>query len=425
MSVSATDNAVDSQPRNYWIAVICGALILTIGIGARQSFGVFQKPIAEDLQVGRELWSFANALAMLLMGVFAPFAGNVADRFGTARTVAGGGVVYVIGMFIIAFATEGIMLTLGNALSGIGMAAAGFGPIFGSIARQTPPAKRSVALGVATAGGSFGQFAVVPFASVLQQRLGDWHTTMLILAVIAMLMVPLAWGLREVAPAASKPGTSAQQSTRDALQEAVNTQDFWLLTLGFFVCGFHVAFIGLHLPAYIADEAVGMQFFGRTISPLELGGWAIGLVGLFNIIGSLLWGWLGSRHSKKDMLALLYALRALAFVLFLAPPLSWISVLAFGASLGFLWLGTVPLTSGLVGYIFGPVHMSMLYGIVFFSHQLGSFLGGWGAGRIYDVQGNYDVIWQVSVGLGIAAAVIHWLIRERPVPRLGMGAVAG
>ena len=425
MSVPATDNTVDSQPRNYWIAVICGALILTIGIGARQSFGIFQKPIAEDLQVGRELWSFATALAMLLMGVFAPFAGNIADRFGTARTVAGGGVLYAIGMFMIAFASEGIMLTLGNVLSGIGMAAAGFGPIFGSIARQTPPAKRSMALGVATAGGSFGQFAVVPFASVLQQRLGDWHTTMLILAVIAMLMVPLAGGLREPAQAASKPGANALQSTRDALQEAFNTQGFWLLTLGFFVCGFHVAFIGLHLPAYIADEAVGMQFFGRTISPLELGGWAIGLVGLFNIIGSLLWGWLGSRHSKKDMLTLLYALRALAFVLFLALPLSWMSVLAFSASLGFLWLGTVPLTSGLVGYIFGPVHMSMLYGIVFFSHQLGSFLGGWGAGRIYDIQGNYDLMWQVSVGLGVVAAFIHWLILERPVPRLSMGAAAG
>jgi MFS family permease len=424
MSVSASDTA-DSQPRNYWIAVICGALILTIGIGARQSFGIFQKPIAEDLQVGRELWSFANALSMLLMGVFAPFAGNVADRFGTARTVAGGGVMYAIGMFMIAFASEGIMLTLGNVLSGVGMAAAGFGPIFGSIARQTPPAKRSVALGVATAGGSFGQFAVVPFASVLQQRLGDWHATMLILAVIAMLMVPLAWGLRERTQAAPRPGAGAPQSARDALQEASATQGFWLLTIGFFVCGFHVAFIGLHLPAYIADEAVGMQFLGRTISPLELGGWAIGLVGLFNIIGSLLWGWLGSRHSKKDMLALLYALRALAFVLFLAVPLSWVSVLAFAASLGFLWLGTVPLTSGLVSYFFGPVHMSMLYGIVFFSHQLGSFLGGWGAGRIYDIRGNYDLMWQVSVGLGIAAALIHWLIRERPVPRLSMGAVPG
>jgi MFS family permease len=305
MTAISSAEAAEPQPRSFWIAVICGAAILTIGIGARQSFGIFQKPIAADLNVGRELWSFANALAMLLMGAFAPFAGNVADRFGTARTVAAGGVLYVAGVFMIALATEGVMLTLGNVLSGIGMAAAGFGPIFGAISRQTPPEKRSVALGVATAGGSFGQFAIVPFASLLQSRLDDWHATMTILGVISMLMVPLAFGLRERRAAPAKPGAALPQGTGDALQEAFRTQGFWLLTIGFFVCGFHVAFIGLHLPPYIADKAVGMSFFGTPVSPLELGGWAIGLVGLFNIAGSLMWGWLGSRHSKKDMLALL------------------------------------------------------------------------------------------------------------------------
>jgi MFS family permease len=191
-----------------------------------------------------------------------------------------------------------------------------------------------------------------------------------------------------------------------------------LLIVGFFVCGFHVTFIGLHMPAYISDKAVGMTFFGNPVSPLELGGWAIGLVGLFNIAGTLIWGLLGGRYPKKDMLTLLYALRALAFVLFLWLPLSWVSVLVFSASLGFLWLGTVPLTSGLVGYMFGSTHMSMLWGIVFLSHQLGSFLGGWGAGRLYDIQGNYDMMWWISVGLGVFAAAIHWLIREQPVPRL-------
>jgi MFS family permease len=410
--------SVPKTQRSFWIAVICGAVILTIGVGARQSFGIFQKPIAADLNVGRELWSFANALAMLLMGAFSPFAGNIADRFGTARTVAGGGVLYAAGMFMIAFAAEGITLTVGNVMCGIGMAAAGFGPIFGAIARQTPPAQRSIALGVTTAGGSFGQFAIVPFASVLQNRLDNWHTTMLILAVMSMVMIPLAIALREQRAASTGPAAAHVQNSKDALQEAFQTQGFWLLTIGFFVCGFHVSFIGLHLPAYISDKAVGMSFFGTPVSALELGGWAIGLVGLFNIAGSLIWGWLGSRYPKKDMLALLYALRALAFVVFLALPLSWISVLVFAASLGFLWLGTVPLTSGLVGYIFGPVHMSMLWGIVFFSHQLGSFLGGWGAGRLYDIQGNYDMMWWISVGLGVVAAVIHWYIRERPVPRL-------
>jgi len=415
--------AAKPQERSFWIAVICGALILTIGIGARQSFGIFQKPIAADLNVGRELWSFANALALLLMGAFSPFVGNVADRFGTARTVAAGGVLYAFGMFVIAFATEGVTLTVGNVLCGIGMAAAGFGPIFGSISRQTPPHKRSIALGVATAGGSFGQFAIVPFASLLQYRLDDWHTTIFILGAMSMVMVPLAFGLREQRVEAPKFGTANSQGAKDALQEAFQTYGFWLLTIGFFVCGFHVAFIGLHLPSYISDKAVAMSFFGRPISALELGGWAIGLVGLFNVAGSLTWGWLGSQYPKKDMLALLYALRALAFMIFLALPPTWISVLLFSASLGFLWLGTVPLTSGLVGYMFGPTHMSMLWGIVFLSHQLGSFLGGWGAGRLYDIQGNYDLMWWISIGLGVFAAVIHWWIREQPVPRLAILAV--
>ena len=412
-------SAVAPEPRqhSFWIPVICGAMILTIGIGARQSFGIFQKPIAADLKVGRELWSFANALAMLLMGALSPFVGNLADRFGAARTVASGGVLYVIGMFMIAAATEGVALTLGNALCGIGMAAAGFGPIFGAISRQTPPERRSIALCVATAGGSIGQFAIVPFASLLQHRLDNWHVTMAILAVASMVMLPLAFGLREQqAPARS--ATALPFGSRDALQEAFRTQGFWLLTIGFFVCGFHVTFIGLHLPSYISDNAVGMSFFGTPVSPVEIGGWAIGLVGLFNLAGSLIWGWLGSRYPKKDMLALLYGLRALAFVIFLAMPLSGFSVLVFAASLGFLWLGTVPLTSGLVGYMFGPTHISMLWGIVFFSHQLGSFLGGWGAGRIYDLQGDYGLMWWISVGLGVFAAAVHWLIRERPVARL-------
>jgi MFS family permease len=405
-------------PRSFWIPVICGAAILTIGIGARQSFGIFQKPIAADLKVGRELWSFANALAMLLMGAFSPFLGNLADRFGTARTVAAGGVLYVAGMFMTAFATAGLALTLGNVICGIGMAAAGFGPILGAISRP-PPEKRSVALGVTTAGGSIGQFAIVPFASLLQHRLDNWHFTMSILAVVSTVMVPLALGLREPRAAASR-GIVIPLGSREALQEAFATPGFWLLTVGFFVCGFHVTFIGLHLPAYISDKAVGMSVFGRPVSALELGGWAIGLVGLFNLAGSLIWGWLGSLYPKKDMLALLYAMRALAFVMFLALPLSWLSVLAFAASLGFLWLGTVPLTSGLVGYMFGPTHLSMLWGIVFFSHQLGSFFGGWGAGRIYDLRGDYGLMWWISVALGFFAALLHWLIRERPVPRLAI-----
>jgi MFS family permease len=420
MSVSPETRA-GSRPQSFWIPVLCGAAILTIGIGARQSFGIFQTPIAADLGVGRELWSFANALSLLLMGLLSPFVGNIADRFGTARTVAAGGVLYVAGIFMIALASGGTMLTAGSILCGIGTAAAGFGPIFAAISRKTPEHRRSIALGVATAGGSFGQFAIVPFASLMQARLDDWHATMAILGLVSVLMVPLALGLREARrPAAGTAAGAARQSTGDALREASRTPGFWLLTVGFFVCGFHVTFVGLHLPPYIADHAVGMRFLGVPVSPLELGGWAIGLVGLFNIAGALTWGWLGGRHPKKDMLALLYALRATAFVVFLAVPLSPASVLLFAATLGFLWLGTVPLTSGLVGTMFGATHMAMLWGIVFFSHQLGSFFGSWTPGRLYDTQGNYDLIWWISVGLGVLAALLHWRIREQPVPRLAM-----
>ncbi len=209
-----TASSPPAASHRFWIAVISGGVILTIGIGARQSFGIFQKPIAADLGVGRELWSFATALSMLLMGALSPFAGNLADRFGAARTIAVGGLLYVIGMFMVAFATEGVLLTLGNVMSGLGMAAAGFGPILAAIMRQTPPAKRSMALGLVTAGGSFGQFAVVPFASLLQNRLNDWHTTMLILAIVSIIMVPLAFGLRAPGAAAPRPGAAIPQGTR-------------------------------------------------------------------------------------------------------------------------------------------------------------------------------------------------------------------
>lgn len=245
---------------------------------------------------------------------------------------------------------------------------------------------------------------------------------MLVLAIISLAMVPLTLGLRETRASLAAAAGPRPQSWKEALGEASRTPGFWLLTVGFFVCGFHVAFVGLHLPAYISDKGVGLEILGRTVSASELGGWAIGLVGLFNIAGSLLWGWLGGRYRRKDMLGLLYLLRALVFILFLILPLSAISVLAFAAMLGFLWLGTIPLTSGLVGYIFGPAYMSMLYGVVFFSHQLGSFIGGWGGGRLYDLTKSYDAMWWISVGLGLTAALLNLLIREKPVARLAPAA---
>jgi MFS family permease len=352
------------------------------------------------------------------MGALSPFVGILSDRYGSTRVVAAGGIVYAAGMFTMVASWEGILLTIGNALTGVGMAAAGLVPILSAIGRQTPVAHRSLALGLATAGASFGQFAIVPLVAVLQERTGSWQATMQVLAYASILAVPLAIGLRELTRTTLRFDPSSSQSTSQALHEAFRTASFWLLTVGFFVCGFHVAFLGLHLPPYVADKGVGLGIAGLTLTPAELGGLAIGLVGLFNIFGSIAWGWMGGFAARKDLLTVLYLLRTAAFILFLALPLSGASVLAFAAALGFLWLGTVPLTSGLIGYVFGTRHMSTLWGIVFFSHQLGMFFGGWAPGRLYDIQGNYDFVWWIAVGLGLLAALLHWPIRERPVDRL-------
>ena len=404
--------------RSYWTAVWCGFLVLTIGLGVRQSFGIFLKPVSAELHVGRELFSFGTALSMLLMGAVAPLSGRLADRFGSAWTIAGGGVVYVLGMVVTAVMHDGFMLILGNILVGIGLLAASFGPVLGVVLRVAPPAKQALAVGICSAGGSFGQFFIVPLAAVLQNWFGDWRPTMWALTAIAVVMIFLAVGLndsREIA--ANRKAGGGSQSVGEALSEAFSQKSYVLLVIGYFVCGFHVAFVGGHLPAYISDKGIGLSLFGIELSPAELGGWAIGMVGLFNIAGAIIWSAMGAHHKRKNLLALLYLLRSLVFLGFVLAPLSAASVLIFAAALGFLWLGTVPLTTALVGFIFGPVHLTMLNGIVFFGHQVGSFFGGWGGGRLFDLQGNYDMMWWISIALGIVSALLHWPIVEERLTR--------
>ena len=404
--------------RSYWTAVWCGFLVLTIGLGVRQSFGIFLKPVSAELNVGRELFSLGTALSMLLMGVFAPFSGRLADRFGSAATIAGGGVLYVVGMVVTALMHDGFMLILGNILVGIGLSAATFGPVLGVILRVAPPAKQALAVGICSAGGSFGQFFIVPLAAILQGWFGDWRPTMWTLTALSVLIILLAVGLNDRSQiAAARKAGGGNQTTREALGEAFSQRSFVLLVVGYFVCGFHVAFVGGHLPAYISDKGVGLALFGIKLTPAELGGWAIGLVGLFNIAGAILWSSMGGKYQRKNLLSLLYLLRAIVFLVFVLTPLSAASVLMFSAALGFLWLGTVPLTTSLVGYIFGPVHVSMLNGIVFLGHQVGSFFGGWGGGRLFDLQGNYDMMWWIAIGLGIVSALLHWPIVEKPLAR--------
>ena len=410
--------------RSYWTAVWCGFLVLTIGLGVRQSFGIFLKPVSAELHVGRELFSFGTAVSMLLMGAFAPFAGRLCDRFGSALTIAGGGVVYVLGMVVTALMHDGTMLILGNILVGIGLSAATFGPVLGVILRVAPPAKAALAVGICSAGGSFGQFFIVPLAAVLQNWFGDWRPTMWALTALAVVMILLPIGLNDSKEiAAARKASGGRQTSGEALSEAFSQRSYVLLVIGYFVCGFHVAFVGGHLPAYISDKGIGLSLFGLKLSPAELGGWSIGMVGLFNIAGSILWGSLGGRYRRKNLLALLYLLRSVVLLVFVLVPVSAASVLIFAAALGFLWLGTVPLTTSLVGYIFGPVHLTMLNGIVFFGHQVGSFFGGWGGGKLFDLQGNYDMMWWISIALGVIAALLHWPIVERPVARPQLAAV--
>ena len=404
--------------RSYWTAVWCGFLVLTIGLGVRQSFGIFLKPVSAELNVGRELFSFGTALSMLVMGAVAPLSGRLCDRYGSAITIAGGGVIYVAGMVVTAVMHDGFMLILGNLLVGIGLSAASFGPVLGVILRVAPPAKQALAVGLCSAGGSFGQFFIVPLAAVLQGYFGDWRPTMWALTALAVLMILLAAGLNDSQQiAANRRAGGGGQSAGQALSEAFGQRSYVLLVVGYFVCGFHVAFVGGHLPAYISDKGIGLSLFGVQLSPAELGGWAIGMVGLFNIAGTILWSSMGARHKRKNLLALLYLLRSAVFLAFVLAPVSAASVLAFAAALGFLWLGTVPLTTALVGYIFGPVHLTMLNGIVFFGHQVGSFFGGWGGGRLFDLQGNYDTMWWIAIGLGVLSAMLHWPIVEERLQR--------
>ncbi len=389
--------------RALWIIIACGALILTLSTGLRASFGLFLKPMTVDLDIGRGIFAFAIGLQNLVWGAASPFAGAWADRLGTGRVVVAGALLYALGLVGMAVGTSGSEIVLAQVLVGFGLAGAGFSTILGAVGRAAAPEKRSMALGIAAAGGSFGQFAVVPYGHELIGHFG-WHWALFGLALTSLLMVPMAAGV------AGKPADvgATRQSLGEALGEAMTHRGYILLTVGFFVCGFQVVFVATHLPAYLADKAM----------PAWLGAWALALVGLGNIVGTYACGWLGGRYSKKSLLTLLYLLRALVFLVFIVTPLSEASVLIFAGTLGLLWLGTVPLTSGLVAHIFGPAYMSMLYGIVFLSHQVGSFMGSWLAGVAYDMTGSYDAMWWGSVAMGLVAAALNWPIEERPVARL-------
>ncbi|HVS26788.1 MAG TPA: MFS transporter [Burkholderiales bacterium] len=396
--------------RNNWrtpaMVLICGGVILALSLGIRHSFGLFLAPMSMEFGWGRETFAFAIALQNLIWGAAQPFSGAIADRYGSGRVLVGGALLYVAGLMLMALSHSGLQLSASaGILIGLGLSGTSFTIVYGVIGRTFAPEKRSMALGIAGAAGSFGQFIMLPYGQTLISNFG-WLASLLVLAATAVLMAPLASALAEK----REPEHTGvpQQSISAALHEAATHKGFWLLCFGFFVCGFQVVFIGVHLPAFLIDQ---------KFSPF-VGTMALALIGLFNIVGTYMFGYLGGRYTKKYLLSGIYFLRGVAITIFISLPLTSASVYIFAAVIGILWLGTVPLTNGIVAQIFGVRYVSTLFGVVFLCHQIGSFLGVWLGGYLYDVTGSYRLVWLISIGLGVVAALANWPIDERQVERL-------
>lgn len=393
-----------------WV-LLGSAVILSLSLGIRHGFGLFLSPMSVQFGWGREVFSFAIAMQNLVWGLAQPFAGALADRYGAGKVVALGGVLYVVGLVCMSFSdSPSTLMMSAGVLIGMGLSGTSFSVLLGVVARALPAEKRSAGMGLASAAGSFGQFAMLPGSLGLIQGIG-WGKALLVLALFASLIIPLVAMLKD-APSARQPG---DQSMGQALRAASSHPDFWLLTFGFFVCGFQVVFIGVHLPAYLLDQGLSAQT-GTTV---------LALIGLFNILGTYTAGWLGGRMSKPKLLTALYLMRAAVIVAFVAAPVSNVSAYAFGMAMGFLWLSTVPLTNGVVASVFGVRNLSMLGGLVYLFHQVGAFLGGWVGGVAYDITGSYDLIWKAAVVLSIIAAAVNWAVRESPVTQLNSRAATG
>lgn len=385
--------------------LICSALILTLSMGIRHGFGLWLQPITVERAWSRETFAFALAVQNIAWGLAGPIAGMLADRFGAFRVLVVGGLLYSLGLVLMALSTSGLAFT-GSAGLLIGMAQAGttYAVVYGVIGRNVAPERRSWAMGVAAAAGSFGQFMMVPVESGLIGSIG-WQMALFALGAAALAIIPLSLGLREPASAtASQPG---QQSIGQALKEAFGYGSFNWLMAGFFVCGFQVVFIGVHLPSYLKDQGMGP----------DVAATALALIGLFNVVGTYGSGVLGQILPRKWILSSIYGLRSVAIVLFLWAPLTTTSVYLFASVMGLLWLSTVPPTNAVIAQIFGVRYLSMLGGFVFLSHQVGSFLGVWMGGLLYDATGAYDLVWWIAVALGVFAALANVPVRDAPIAR--------
>jgi MFS family permease len=386
------------------VVIVAGCLIALITFGARTSFGLFTDPLSALRGWDRETFALAIAIQNLLWGIGQPFAGAIADRFGAARVLAAGGAVYALGVALMAVTTSAETLALtGGVLVGLGLSGGSFTIVIAAFARLVPEDRRSWAMGLATAMGSLGQFVFAPLGQGFISAYGPATALVLIGGCVALVPV-LAVALRGGGTA--ELGT--HESSSVAVREALTHPSYLLLTSGFFVCGFHIAFVSTHLPAYLTDLGLGTA----------LAAWAIALIGLFNVIGAYGAGVLGGIYSRRLLLSAIYASRAAAFALFVVLPATPATVLLFGAAIGLLWLSTVPLTSGLIAVMFGTRHLGLLFGVVFLSHQVGAFVGVWLGGAVYDATGAYDLMWWLSIALGMAAALVHLPINEQPAPRL-------
>jgi MFS family permease len=392
--------------RTPLLVIIAGCLIAMIGFGIRSVFGLFLEPMTLTHGWSRETFALAMAIQNLLWGIGVPVAGAMADRFGPMRVLSFGALLYAIGVWGMATTDSSLGLHLfGGVLTGLGIAFSAFSIALAAMAKVVGPERRTLVLGLGTAAGSFGQVVFSPLGQQFIAAFG-WQAALLILAASALLIIPFALVLPDSHTHLGEP--SYDQSLIEALREAAGHRGFVLLTVGFFVCGFHVAFITVHFPSYVKDLG---------LAP-EVGAYALAIIGLFNIIGSFLSGAAGTRWSKKGGLAFIYFTRAAVITALLLAPKTPLTIYLFAAAMGILWLSTVPLTSGIVAQVFGVRYMATLFGIVFFSHQIGSFLGVWLGGRLYDTTGTYNAIWWAGVVLGLLAALIHLPINERPLARL-------
>jgi len=395
-----------NKPMSMAQVLICGAAVVTLSMGIRHGFGLWLQPITQAQGWTRETFAFAIAIQNLTWGVLGIFAGMAADRFGASRVLAVGTLFYSAGLAGMALSPTPLVFTLtAGMLIGAAQAGTTYAVVYGVIGRQLDPAKRSWAMGVTAAAGSFGQFLMVPIEGFLISGFG-WKEALLGLSVVILLLLPLSLGLREPGFSGGQP-PRRDQTILQALREAFKYPSFQLLMAGYFVCGFQVVFIGVHMPSYLKDKGLSPQ----------VASYALALIGLFNVFGTYIAGSLGQRLAKPRLLSAIYISRAAAIALFLAVPLSPMSVYVFAAVMGLLWLSTVPLTTATVAGIFGVAHLSMLGGFVFFSHQIGSFLGVWLGGYLYDRTGSYDIVWYIAIALGIFAAIVNLPVKEAAITR--------